>query len=69
MGKKVRDRRIELKMTQSELAKKVGISRVQISNIERGINKNVRLATIKGLSTALGIPVDEFFYDDGVKFK
>lgn len=61
MGERVRKRRKELKMSQAELAKKAGISRVQVSNIERGIHKNIRLTTIRALSSALELTVEELF--------
>lgn len=54
-GEQVRKRRIEEGMSQEELAKKAGVSRVYISLIERGQAQNLSWSVVSGLTTALGI--------------
>lgn len=59
MGEKIRNRRIELKMTQAELAEKLGMSRVQVSYFETGARKIVKISTLLAIASALNISVDE----------
>jgi putative transcriptional regulator len=47
-------------LTQSELAKRAGISRPALVNIERG-RAHPRLLTIRALADALGVDPDELF--------
>lgn len=39
IGKQLKNRRIERKLTQDELSQKVGVKRTSITNIEKGIQK------------------------------
>ena len=48
--KLIRERR---NMTQAELEKASGVSRVTISNIERGALKNMKVDTMRALAHAL----------------
>ena len=59
MGEKIRKRRIELKMTQAELAEKLGVSRVQVSYLETGARKVVKVGTLMAIASALDISIDE----------
>lgn len=59
MGEKIRNRRTELGMTQTELAEKVGISRVRLSDIERGVREVIKVSTLVAFSTVLNISIDE----------
>ena len=51
-GKRVRDRRLELGLSQEELAEKAGLHRTYIGMIERA-EKNVTLINISKLANAL----------------
>ena len=57
MGQRIRSRRVELGMTQAELAKKCGITSSFIGNIERGA-KTASVETLLKLSDALMISLD-----------
>ena len=57
MGMRIRVRRKELGLTQGELAKKLDISMVYVSAIERG-EKVPSLQTFIQLSVAMGLDVD-----------
>jgi len=64
LGHEIRNRREQLGLTQEELADKSGVTRNQIQVIERGWADrakrrpaNPRLATLLGLSEALGMRV------------
>lgn len=63
---RIRERRNELKMSQSALAKLVGVSRNTISSIENGqFNPTAKLALV--LCIALGRQFEDLFYfDDSV---
>jgi transcriptional regulator with XRE-family HTH domain len=71
MGRLVASRRLELGLTQEELAERAGVSRNQIQNIERNRNNskdpatgrpgpaNARLDTVFRLAAALDLSVAE----------
>ena len=62
MGSKVREYREKMNMTQEELAKKSGVSRVTISSIESGRAENTTSKTLLRIATALNATVDEIFF-------
>lgn len=53
-GKKVRAKRLELGLSQEELADKAGVHRTYIGMIERA-EKNITLENIEKIAKALGI--------------
>jgi len=57
MGKRLRARRIELKLTQEELAELVDVSVSFVGHIERG-EKKASLETIANLGNAMDISLD-----------
>ncbi|MEB3291906.1 MAG: helix-turn-helix transcriptional regulator [Synechococcales bacterium] len=57
-GKLVRDRRKQERLSQTELADKVGISRNYLSQIERGESTNLSWQVRQTLSEALGLSSD-----------
>ena len=59
-GFAVRTRREELKLTQEELAERVGIHRTYLSDIERG-TRNPSLINIDRIATSLSISLPELF--------
>lgn len=62
MGERIKAKRVELGMSQSALAEKVGISRVQVSNLERGESQSMRGRTAMAMAQALGITMDYLFF-------
>ena len=58
-GAVVRDRRMKEDLSQEELAQNVGISRVYLSQIERGVAENVSVAIYEKLATYLGITLSQ----------
>jgi DNA-binding XRE family transcriptional regulator len=56
VGKKIKALRKENRLTQKELAKKLGISQQIISHIEQG-RANISLLTLKKVANALGTNV------------
>src|ERR1700749_812625 len=54
LGKLIRGRRLDAKLTQGELAERVGLTRVSITQIERGRQK-VLIHTLYVIAEALGV--------------
>lgn len=59
IGKKLKDWRIEKKLSQTDLSKKSGVSQSQISSIESGLKENPGIITMKKLADALEITVED----------
>ena len=59
-GKRVREVRMNLGLSQEELGFKSGLHRTYISDIERGV-KNPTIVTIDTLAKALGMSISELF--------
>lgn len=62
LGKRLRQERQKLNITQETLAEKIDISNVYISQIERG-ERNLSLDTLIKLANELGITVDYLLQD------
>lgn len=60
VGKKIKECRKQLKITQNQLAFEAGIPRVQIGRIERG-EVNTTLKSITIISNTLGVHPKIFF--------
>jgi transcriptional regulator with XRE-family HTH domain len=58
-GARVRERRTEEALSQQELAEQVGISRVYLSQIERGVAANPSQDVLNRVSERLGIYVSD----------
>ena len=59
-GKKVREERARLGLSQEELASRTGVHRTYIGMIERA-EKNITLENIEKVSKALKISISDFF--------
>ena len=60
---KMEFRRIELDMSQTELAKKAGVTRQTIGLIEAGeFNPSIKLCI--AICKALGVKLDDIFWED-----
>lgn len=57
----IRSRRIELGLTQAELAKKIGRSSQVISNWERGYSPSIKMIELAKVAEALQVNVGYFF--------
>ena len=65
MGKKIRLRRVEQRISQSDLGEKLGVSFQQVQKYEKGVNR-VGAARLQQIASALDVPVT-FFYDSDNK--
>ena len=61
LGKRIRLRRVELGISQSDLAAKLGVSFQQVQKYEKGVNR-VGASRLQQIATALDVPVT-FFYE------
>ena len=62
LGRRLRLRRVEQKMSQSELADKLGVTFQQVQKYEKGVNR-IGASRLQHIATALDAPVT-FFFDD-----
>lgn len=62
-GRRVREKRMSLGLSQEAFADKAHLDRTYISGIERG-KRNVALRNIDAIAKALGVPIAELM--DGV---
>jgi transcriptional regulator with XRE-family HTH domain len=63
MGKKIRLRRVEQRISQSDLGEKLGVSFQQVQKYEKGVNR-VGAARLQQIATALDVPVTFFYESD-----
>jgi transcriptional regulator with XRE-family HTH domain len=61
-GKKVREKRTKLGLSQEELASRAGVHRTYIGMIERA-EKNITLENIQKITGALNIKLSDIFRD------
>src|SRR3989344_4102359 len=59
-GSKVRTTRLEMKISQEDLAFKSGLHRTYISEVELG-RRNISLENIRKISKALGLRISDMF--------
>lgn len=64
MGKKIRLRRVEIGMSQSDLAGKLGVTFQQVQKYEKGVNR-VSANRLEQIADALGVPVTFFYRGPG----
>lgn len=62
IGKRIREHRKRLKLSQEELAEMVNISTVHMSHIETGYTK-LSLPVLVDLACALGVRTDDLIFD------
>ncbi len=62
IGERIKNRRLELGLTQEELGSKIGVQRAAINKYETGLVQNIKRSTQQNLADALGIDVVSLFY-------
>lgn len=60
IGERVKQLRLEKKMSMSELAEKAGVAKSYLSSLERNLQTNPSIQFLEKISTVLGVPVDYF---------
>lgn len=66
MGYKIKEMREAKGMTQEELEAKSGVSRVTISGLENGTERNTTSKTLVKIARALDCTIEQIFFADGV---
>ena len=66
MGKRIRLRRLEQKITQADLAENHRVSFQQVQKYEKGVNR-VGAARLQQIASALSVPVTFFYDSDNIK--
>ena len=64
LGKRIRLRRVEQRISQADLGDKLGVSFQQVQKYEKGVNR-VGAARLQQIATALDVPVTFFYDGDG----
>lgn len=64
LGHRIRLRRVEQKMSQDELGKKLGVSFQQVQKYEKGVNR-IGAGRLEEIARALEVPVSFFFGSNG----
>jgi transcriptional regulator with XRE-family HTH domain len=64
LGKRIRLRRVELRISQTQLGEQIGVSFQQLQKYEKGVNR-VGAARLQQIATALNVPVTFFYDGDG----
>lgn len=63
IGKRIRELRIEKRLSITELAERAGVAKSYISNIERGIMSNPSIQFLEKVSDTLGVSMDDLLND------
>ena len=58
LGERIRKRRQEVRFSQRELARRLGIRHATISDLERGVQQNMSIVLLRGLARTLGVTSD-----------
>lgn len=66
MGNKIKEYREKENMTQTELSEKSGVSRVTISQLEQGVERNTTSRTLLKIARALNTTVENIFFTESV---
>lgn len=63
LGRRIRLRRVEQHISQTELGDKLGVSFQQVQKYEKGVNR-VGAARLQQIATALDVPITFFYSGD-----
>jgi transcriptional regulator with XRE-family HTH domain len=66
VGKRIRTRRTELAMSQTQLAESLKITFQQVQKYERGVNR-VTCSRLSDIATALNVPITFFFSEPAMR--
>lgn len=66
IGKRVKLFRIKKKLTQKELADKIGVTHEWICKIERGKANNITLSLLNSIADKLEVGLSDIFHEESV---
>ena len=64
VGRRVRSRRLECRLSQTELAERIGVTFQQVQKYEKGVNR-IGAGRLQRISEALEVPISFFFGGPG----
>ena len=64
VGRRVRSRRLECRLSQTELADRIGVTFQQVQKYEKGVNR-IGAGRLQRISEALEVPISFFFGTSG----
>jgi transcriptional regulator with XRE-family HTH domain len=64
VGRRVRSRRLECRLSQTELAERIGVTFQQVQKYEKGVNR-IGAGRLQRISEALEVPISFFFGGSG----
>ena len=64
VGRRVRSRRLECRLSQTELADRIGVTFQQVQKYEKGVNR-IGAGRLQRISEALEVPISFFFGSSG----
>lgn len=64
VGRRVRSRRLECRLSQTELADRIGVTFQQVQKYEKGVNR-IGAGRLQRISEALEVPISFFFSGTG----
>src|SRR5213595_3857744 len=64
VGRRVRSRRLECRLSQTELADRIGVTFQQVQKYEKGVNR-IGAGRLQRISEALDVPISFFFGGPG----
>lgn len=64
VGRRVRSRRLECRLSQTELADRIGVTFQQVQKYEKGVNR-IGAGRLERISEALEVPISFFFGNMG----
>ena len=64
VGRRVRSRRLECRLSQTELADRIGVTFQQVQKYEKGVNR-IGAGRLQRISEALEVPISFFFGASG----
>lgn len=63
IGERVKELRLEKKMSLSELAQRAGVAKSYLSSLERNLQTNPSIQFLEKIAAVLGVPVDSLILD------
>jgi transcriptional regulator with XRE-family HTH domain len=64
IGERIRALRTERGLSQEEVARRTGVSLGSYGDIERGVTTDPHYSTLRGISHALGVPIDRLLQEE-----
>lgn len=67
IGQRIKNYRLQKKLSLSELADRAGVAKSYLSSIERNLQSNPSVQFLEKISTVLGVTVNELLYEENTE--